>query len=280
MSPGSLRRTSRKTAETPPPYTVTVPSSVFRVRRPSVTFTLEPYGIGRPDAVPPAVHEHFARRRARWRAQGRRWRLRRGALGDRPRRRRDRASGRDDVHDVARRLPRRRERRCRARVETQHEIDPGDLCLARIEPAVTGHSDGVFHGERHRGQRRRRRARASCPRGLEAPRVVERVAADVPRERGGHPVARIREGRRVVRDLEACDVAGPCSRHALSRGRAEQCRLPRARSVCEAPGHGSTLQRRVSGYPPATAAVTPASASAACAAASRASGTRYGEQDT
>ena len=34
------------------------------------------------------------------------------------------------------------------------------------------------------------------------------------------------------------------------------------------------------GYPPATAAVTPASASAAWAAASRASGTRYGEQDT
>ena len=65
MSLGSLRRTSLKTAGTPFPYTVTVPSSVSRVSRPSVTFTLEPYGMGRPEAyrlpltstVPDAVPE-------------------------------------------------------------------------------------------------------------------------------------------------------------------------------------------------------------------------------
>ena len=42
MSLGSLRRTSLKTAGTPFPYTVTIPSSVSSMSRPSVTLTREP----------------------------------------------------------------------------------------------------------------------------------------------------------------------------------------------------------------------------------------------
>ena len=57
------------------------------------------------------------------------------------------------------------------------------------------------------------------------------------------------------------------------------CRVDRGR-VLKRARNGLTRGREARAHPPATAASTPDSTSAACAAARRASGTRYGEHDT
>ena len=194
--------------------------------------------------VPPAVHEHLARRRSANRVRGRRWRLCRRTVGEPPRGDRDDRRRRNDVHDVARHLPRRRERRRRARVEAQDELDPGDLRVVRVEPAVTGDVDGIRHRERHGRQGRRGFARASRSRGLEAPRVLERVAADVSR--------RTRRSRGSACPETAASRTRPgSSRRSRARPPARPVpttrragRPRRARSAVRGAWHGSTLQRR------------------------------------
>ncbi len=73
------------------------------------------------------------------------------------------------------------------------------------------------------------------------------------------------------------------------RGGRTADRKRKGRNECdEVPPHAITIARTGPGrngrgelsYPPATAYERPASFSAACAAASRASGTRYGEHET
>ena len=95
---------------------------------------------------------------------------------------------------------------------------------------------------------------------------------------GGHVGGPRRRPRRDGDHPRAPRAAADRCRHDRGAGRGG-CRVDRGRVLTRArDGLTRRVQARV--HPPATAASTPDSTSAACAAARRASGTRYGEHDT